>query len=675
MKLEDIRKRMFIPPLGVKLSQWSLPEPGWVVDIEADNLLPDVTQIHCAVAYNLADDEVLRWTSNHKDKHGSIAEFVSWLGKQQVIWGHNLINYDLPVIRKATGAALECFNGQEGIKVFDSMVLSRLIWSDITSMDFENISKGVLKLPDKKAVKELAGSHSLRAWGYRLDYYKGNREGQVDFATYTPEMLEYCERDVILNVKLIQAIQKKDPTYFSVWLEHQFYRYLEIQQQVGVGFDEDFALELCGWWEKELERRVHEMKAVIPDILIETPYTPKVNRPDLGYEKGKTIIKKKVIPFNPRSNDHIIGFLMVKYGWEPKEFTKTKSDKWPAGKPTVTYEILKALPYSEAPLLARIKLLMDRIGLVKTEKTAWLKCSKGQGRIFGRIIHNGTPTARCRHMAPNLGNIPSAASVWGKTLRKLFRAATGFKLVGTDFDSLEMACLAEALYDYDGGAFYQMAFSGNKDDGTDPHSLNRDAIRRELETAGFHKVAAVYNRDRAKTNFYAYIYGAWPRKLGMVAAEGLGVPPGKYSLVGNAVKAGLAQNIVGLADLVAKLEMAYEEALAQKKWPHIELIDGRMVPIRKKTALLNSLLQAMGAILCKLACVFKLHLIEGVGERWRPVLHVHDETQDEVIDERQFITEFQQLVAECFRKSGEYFNLRIPVGGTASVGSTWAETH
>jgi DNA polymerase-1 len=673
-----------------KLSEFVRPKLRRVFDLEADDLLPGLTVIHCGVVYDLATDS--KWRYGHpgypwKQIDGTIEDLILKLIESDEVWGHNIISYDIPALDKLHSKAMKefhaRFDGLEGLAVMDSMVICRVIWSDIASMDYENLAKGAIELPGvkgskeyKKAVAQLVGSHSLRAWGYRLGYYKGNAEGEVDFAVASQEMLEYCDRDIMLNVKLIRMIEAKDPVWFSLWLEHQFYVYLEMQQEWGVGFDVKFANFLCDCWDKELEKRVREMKAQIPDILMETKFVPKVNNAKLGYQKGVPFTKKKIIPFNPRSNDHIIGFLVTKHGWEPSEFTKNKSAKWPQGKPQVTYEILKALPYPEAPLLARIKLLMDRIGLVRDEKSSWLNCVSA-GRIHGRIIHNGTPTARCRHMAPNLGNIPAPKSVWGKPLRKCFSASEGNVLVGTDFDSLEMACLAEVLYDYDGGAFYEMAFSGNKEDGTDPHSLNRDAIKRELCRAGFPQVAAGYTRDRAKTNFYAYIYGAWPRKLGQVASEGVSVHPGKYTIIGNAVKAGLAQNIKGLSELVALLEEQYDLCLAARKWPHIRLIDGRMVPIRKKSALLNSLLQAMGAILCKLACVFKLRRIprEWVGAVVRWILHVHDETQDEVKDDPKILPEYVRLVTECFRDSGTYFNLRVPVGGTASVGHNWAETH
>lgn len=703
-----------------------------VWDIEADNLLDNITTIHCAVTVDLDTDEIREYTSDPKDGLLPISQLLWDLMKADQIWGHNIISYDIPAIAKVlveeSFQFLDQFKGMEGFSVLDSMVCSRTIWPDITSMDYENLAKGTLVLPNEpSAKKKLIGSHSLRAWGYRLGYFKGNSEGEVSFEKYTPEMLEYCKRDVLLNVRLIRAMEKKEPGLaegkvpYHIQLEHQFYRYLEFQQQAGVEFDVEFAEYLCHYWEKELKKRVAEMRTMVPDILTETTIVPKVNNQKLGYEKGVPFVKRKVTQFNPKSGDHVRNFLISKYNWKPAVFTKP-SKKHAKGQPEVSYEVLSHLKYKEAPLLARIRLLIDRLNLVKNGKSAWLNAVKRTefgNRIYGRIIHNGTPTARCRHMAPNLGNIPSEKAIWGTTLRKLFKTCGGntvlfllaaefsrrapkgalnpfqpfikkekalteeYKLLGIDFDGLEMRCLAEVLYDYDGGAFYEMAFNGRKEDGTDAHSLNLKAIKEILAQNGYVKVAEALTRYGVKTVFYAWLYGAGSKKLGDTAAAGLGLNPKLYYNIGECIKAGFKKNIKGLGDLVADLESEYDRCLASGKWPHLQLIDGRRVPIRKKSALLNSLLQAMGAILCKWACVrFMSRVInetlygDPLAGIWRPVLHVHDEIQSEVRNEEGgIVTELEHLVTECFRESGEYFGFRIPIVGTASVGNNWSETH
>lgn len=663
----------------------------YLFDIETDNLLETVSKFHCGVIYDLDTSEMLTF------EPGQGEAFIRELGRADELYGHNIISYDIPALYKLfpdeSMLWLDRFRGLEGDKVLDTMVMSRTIWSDVKSMDWENAKKGSLELPQNAQERmKVIGGHSLKAWGYRLKFLKGNFGAEIGFEEYVPEMLEYCKRDVLVNVKLIQTIWSKEPSMaeplgeipYFIWLEHQFYTYLQVMQNAGVEFDVPYATLLCKYWNLELEKRVAELRRTVPDVVRESEIVPKVNNSKLGYVKGVPFVKRKVVPFNPRSNDHVISFLVQRYQWQPTTFTKKGQ------KPEITYDILKSLPYPEAPLLARIKLLMDRLKTVEKSGakngSAYLQVARPVGnghRIYGGIIHNGTPTSRCRHMRPNLGNIASSSAIWGLALRKCFKAKDGYKLVGTDFDSLEMRCMSEVLWPYDNGAFYRMAFSGTKEAGTDAHSLNRDAIHRLLMEAG-HKQAAQEmtgkgGRGKAKTAFYAAIYGAWPRKLGSVICEGTDIPESRYTAIGKCVQEGFYANIKGLKELTQTLEEAFDECLSAKKWPHIVGLDGRRIPIRKKSALFNSLLQSMGAILSKVACVYKMHDLKAagleLGRDWQPVLHVHDETQDEVFNEGQILSDFQQVVARCFTKSGEHFGLRVPIIGEPAVGNNWKETH
>lgn len=645
-------------------------------DLETDNLLDSVTKIHCGVIYDLDTGEVLEY------RPGNVHEIPAVLATATELWGHNIIAYDIPVLAKLypaeSQAFLEKFKGTEGKQVFDSLVMSRLIWPDIMANDTQNLAAGRIDLPDSSAKKSLIGSHSLKAWGLRLGFLKGDHLEVHGFDKFTEGMLEYCVRDVMLNAKLIESIMSKEYDPFSIWLEHQFYVYLQWQMSCGVRFDSEYANLLCFHWNKELEKRLHEMRAMVPDIIVDREFTPKVNNSKRGYKKGEPTVIRKIIPFNPRSNQHVIGFLTQKYKWKPQSFTKKKQ-------PEITYDILRKLPYKEAPLLARIKLLMDRLKLIQRSQggNAYLQCVKPNGRIYGRIIHNGTPTARCRHGSPNLGNIPSTSATWGRSIRRMFIPADGYILAGTDFDSLEMRCLAEVLWDYDQGAFAEMALSGSSKDGTDAHTLNMHSVKRALTEGGYPEVAANLTRHTTKTAFYAYIYGAWSRRLGLTVCEGIKVHPSKYPKIGDCVVKGFAQNIVGMTEVNEALLAQFTKCISENRWPAIDGLDGRKIPIRKKSALLNSLLQSMGAILCKFACVRLMHKLRDEvgfgepGEAWRPVLHVHDEIQHEVREdaEGKLLARYKLLVADSFREAGEYFGFRVPILGTTSVGRSWAETH
>ena len=55
------------------------------------------------------------------------------------------------------------------------------------------------------------------------------------------------------------------------------------------------------------------------------------------------------------------------------------------------------------------------------------------------------------------------------------------------------------------------------------------------------------------------------------------------------------------------------------------------------------------------------------------VAHVHDEIQ--AIVKPQFTTIYKDLAINCFRKAGEFYELKCPLTGEAKEGKNWMETH
>ena len=41
----------------------------------------------------------------------------------------------------------------------------------------------------------------------------------------------------------------------------------------------------------------------------------------------------------------------------------------------------------------------------------------------------------------------------------------------------------------------------------------------------------------------------------------------------------------------------------------------------------------------------------------------------------QHVSLYKKLAVDCFRKSGEYFNLKCPLTGEVREGKNWMETH
>jgi len=141
-----------------------------VFDIETNpidfSLGTTVQQAHtilCICAKDIDTNETFTWTEG-----GSI----DFLERADELIGHNIIEFDLPVLRERLGFSPRA-------KVTDTLVLSRLAY------------------PDRE------GGHGLAAWGGRLGYAKSEYN---DFNSVTPELIAYCQRDVDLNQKVYSLV-------------------------------------------------------------------------------------------------------------------------------------------------------------------------------------------------------------------------------------------------------------------------------------------------------------------------------------------------------------------------------------------------------------------------------------------------------------------------------------
>lgn len=585
-----------------------------IFDIEANSLTPDI--VHCIVARDVDTDEEFVFRPDQLDQGLEI------LGKAECLIGHNIMGYDLPALKNVLGFEYE---GQ----VRDTLVMARLIWSDIRNADFTLYHKG--KLPPK-----VIGSHSLKAWGYRLGELKGEFGEQEDFEEFTEEMLEYCRQDVVVNARLFKAIEKKGYSEDAIQLEHDVHRHLLIQEYLGFPFDERGGWELYGRLSQRRTEIEDELQKVFEPWREETEFIPKVNNKKLGYVKGEPFIKVKETVFNPCSREHIARALQERYDWKPKAFTET-------GLAKVDESVLSSLDYPEAKLLSEYLMLQKRLGQLGEGKQAWLKLVK-KGKIHGRVNHMGTHTSRCTHSNPNCGQIPSAGAAYGSDCRSLFVAPDGFCLVGVDVSGLELRCLAHYMALYDSGDYASQLLDG------DIHTHNMEA-------------AGLPSRSEAKTFIYGYLYGAGDEKIG--------------SIVGKDAKAGrrLKNQFLKKLPALAKLRDNVSQAASYRGY--LRVLDGRKVPVRHKHASLNTLLQSTGAIICKrwLVEFHRKMLDEGfvLGEDYYQAAFVHDELQ--IIAKESIAERVGALCVEAIKDAGEAYNFRLRLDGEYNVGKNWAETH
>ena len=157
-----------------------------VFDIETDGLLNDCTQIHCLIAYDTEAKET--YTYSDSGTQEPVVRGVQLLADAVCIAGHNIIGYDIPVLRKF----YPWFDRSTGM--VDTLLLSRLVHPNLIDIDKRR------QWPHMPL--QLYGRHSLEAYGHRLGEYKGDFSKSTDWKQFSPEMEEYCKQDVVVTTKL-----------------------------------------------------------------------------------------------------------------------------------------------------------------------------------------------------------------------------------------------------------------------------------------------------------------------------------------------------------------------------------------------------------------------------------------------------------------------------------------
>lgn len=575
----------------------------YVFDIETDGFLEEATKVHCIVLYDLDTNELI---------DGDTEDQLSLMNRAKLLVGHNIIKFDLPMLKKLHGFK------PKG-EIFDTIIATRLLFPDIRDADFKR---------GNDFPTNLIGRHSLESWGHRIGKYKSHIE--TDWKTFTPEMLAYCKQDVLVNVGLYNAIEKKGYSAKAMELEHDVAKIIFKQEQYGFMFDEKKANELYGRLEARRLEIEEELQELFPPIIKETTFIPKVNNKTRGYVKGQPFIKKTEEVFNPSSRQHVSQRLIDKYDWKPDEFT---SD----GKPKVDDSVLNSLDYPEAKLLAEHFLLDKRIGQLATGNQAWLKLVKA-GRLHGTCNTNSTVTARASHAYPNLAQVPSTHAPYGKECRELFTTPFNRKLVGIDVSALEVRMLAHYMAKFDNGAYTKVVLDGD--------------IHTETQ-----KLAGLDSRDLAKRFYYCFLYGGGVQKIADVT--------GKSVKEAKLVKQRFLNNLPALSKLIEAVQTAAAKG-------YIKGLDGRNVKVRSAHSALNTLLQSSGALVCKRWLVEFNKRIQGYMNV-NQVVWVHDEIQVECGSDWTDI--IGKKAVEAIEATGKYFDLRIPLTGEYKVGDNWSETH
>lgn len=579
--------------------------------------LSDLKDMHCLV--------VIDQNGTGAYRSDNIQEGLDRLSSADYIVGHNSVGFD--------AVALWKLYNYRHTGVLDTAIIARFMFPDIRNDDFKR----------EGFPKELIGSHSLKAWGYRIGHNKSDHGETEDWSEWSQEMEDYCVIDVQVTKSLYEFFLKKGLGNLQQVsdLEHAFAKTIRIQEMNGFPFDVKAAEKLTATLMVRRAALIVELGELFaPDEKVTksnwwvapdgTKSRTKKALVEQGF-KAKEITKGdpvvKLIPFNPNSRDQIAERLIAN-GWKPSAYEGKR--------PAINEAVLKDIGTPQSEKLLEYLLVSKRLGQVAEGKQAWLKLEKN-GRIHGSMNTNGAVSGRCTHMNPNVAQVPSTRAPYGAECRACFTAPEGKVLVGADASGLELRCLAHYL-----------ALFGDKE-------YAKTILEGDIHTAN-QKAAGLETRDQAKTFIYAFLYGAGDAKIGSIV--------GGTAKHGKALKASFMRKIPS----IKKLSEAVANALEVKGM--LRGIDGRPLPCRSPHSAVNLLLQSAGAVVMKQALV---EFVKMAKLPYETHGNIHDEIQFSCAPEHA--DELGRTFCNALNKAGRILNFNCPIDGEYSVGANWKETH
>jgi len=453
-----------------------------VFDIEANGLLDVADTVHCGVTSDLKGKDICKYRPKE------INALIEKLASADVLIGHNIISYDLPLLEKLYGFK---FKGQ----VVDTLVMSRL------------------QKPDRpvpihaKNRAQAVKTHSLYTWGVRVGIDKPEYE---EWEEFDEDMLHRCSEDVRINVLTFHELLKE--TQGQNWKKAQLLTFklfdnLQKQEEYGWLVDREYmekSISLLSHWIDRIDRVVKPylpLKLVVEETKVKGEYN-FVRKP---FKKDRTYTAQVLnwldsVGLNPDSkpvvgpftrisfrlvsldsNDETKNFLL-REGWRPETWNFKKDKK---GKPVRDEK--GSLIYTSPKLSGDDSFLGINGGVGRliakrvqcrhrrSQIEGWIKLIRGDGRIAARVAGIAT-TGRMKHAG--IVNVPGGDAFFGKQMRRCFTCRKGFVLVGCDSAGCQNRMLAARVGD---DFFTRTLLDGRKEDGTSIHHVNQRAIK---EVAG-----------------------------------------------------------------------------------------------------------------------------------------------------------------------------------------------
>lgn len=634
----------------------NIPLRRVIIDLETTSLDINLNNILCVCCI---DVDTLEETSFVNSNPDFLDDLKTYLSNYNLLIAHNGIRFDFNFLYKLN---IPKFN------IEDTLVLSKLI-----------IPKNQLMQRDsqrKTIPKELIGSYSLKAFGYRLN---NNKIEFNDFSKLSDELVQYCMQDCRVTLALYNILleHKRCPNYDIRYMEYQVAYLMYMQEIFGFPFDIVNAIKLADKLETQVEEMKVRLQQLFPKRLVKDKecLTPKLA--DYSKSKGYKVVgpytKLKLEEFNPSSRKQI--YERLKDIWTPIVFTSKDN-------PIVNPDTLPKDNEICKELIVYLKTMKD-LSQLKTGDNSWINLyNKETKRIHGVVDSLGANTHRMTHRNPNMTQL-----VKDKDFRSLYRIDKPYCLIGIDADALELMMLGHYLVPFGNKEFITAVAQGSKDEGNDIHTLNQHIMK-------------LPSRNMAKTAIYGICYGIGGCKLArniwndeiqveyteeeyskakellqqkvigsMFQLDDNMLVPYTEELIlqqifGTQIKNNLIHNLKGYKNLVN--QKSYEARYHKM----ISLIDKRKIMCLEPHKALNYLLQGSGAIFMKYYLLETCNLLAQnkfyLGHHYKYIANIHDAIVVETL------IDYSEIICSCLEQAfinvSNKFEFLFPIKGKAVVG-------
>ena len=293
-----------------------------VFDIETSplvDLVKNIEHIWC-IALKIDNNPTKIYTCEKVDNSdGLLDEAKAILDSADVIIGHNICKFDIPIIERLIDKI-------RAKSLVDTLIDAKLTIPKDVLFEFDK-SRGVIPA-------SLYGSYSLKSFGFRLGLVKLDYD---DFANgLNQEMMTYCKRDVDVTYKLYNELIRKERKESARLQMHSIGLEQKLRRQ--------FPPMLVADSDVVIPKRSNVKKLVLDSTKPLGLFTPKYQLPigkngrfvkykgilrdkpfrtiDIITTEGCAYQKLKLQVFNPSSRQQIADRLMRVYGWKPTVYTE-----------------------------------------------------------------------------------------------------------------------------------------------------------------------------------------------------------------------------------------------------------------------------------------------------------------------------------------------------------------